>query len=576
MRQGKSRDPRPRQEKPVHARMVTTASSPVPRPRTLDLVALIITGLVAVPIVAVVVSGLAGTTGTIEHLASTVLADYVVNTLLLGLLVVVGVLVVGVPAAWLAAACEFPGRRFLEAALVLPLAAPAYVLAYAYADFLSAFGPVQGALRGAFGVEIGEYWFPDIRSLWGAALMLVLVLYPYVYLLARARFLSESATALDAARTLGRGPWRAFFSVSLPLARPALAAGAALALMETFADYGTVSYFGVPVFSTGIYNAWFSFGDPAAAAQLASLLVGFVALALLVERLVRGGARYHEAGRRDARPLRTRLRGLHAVGAAAACALPPLLGFVVPGIVLVGLLVDEGGPARDFWLHLTHSLTLAAIAAAVATLAALIVGYARCERAKSPAARASFVAGLGYAVPGTVIAVGVLIPFAAFDNWLDAAARNLFGAGTGLLITGGIAGLIFAYLVRFLSVALQSVNAGFERITPSIGGAARMLSRGSWDALSRVYAPMLAPSALTAALIVFVDVMKELPATLMLRPFNFDTLAVAAHNYAADERLGHAAAPALAIVAAGVIPCVLLIRAISAAAHGRNAPAVLP
>jgi iron(III) transport system permease protein len=508
-----------------------------------------------------------GTGDTLAHLAATVLPDYVFNTLLLGALVVVGVLVVGVPAAWLVAACDFPGRGVLEAALVLPLAAPAYVLAYAYADFLSPFGPVQAALRGAFGWEAGGYWFPDVRSLWGAALMLTLVLYPYVFLLARARFLSESAAALDAARTLGRGAWRAFFTVSLPLARPALAAGAALALMEAFADYGTVSYFGVPVFSTGIYSAWFSFGDPQAAAQLASMLVGFVALALLIERLARGRRRYHEAGRRDARPHRVKLHGIRAAGAALACVLPPLLGFVLPAVVLTDLLLGEGAPSRDFWRHVLNSLMLAAIAALVATLTAMVLGYARRDRPHALASHASNIAGLGYAVPGAVIAVGVLLPFAAFDNWFDAQMRSAFGIGTGLLITGGIAGLVFAYVVRFLSVALQSVDAGLARITPSVGGAARMLSRGSWDALVRVYAPMIAPSALTAILIVFVDVMKELPATLMLRPFNFDTLAVAAHNYAADERLGHAASPSLAIVLAGIVPCILLIRSIAAAAR---------
>jgi iron(III) transport system permease protein len=552
-----------------------TSFSPLQHLRTLDVAALAIAALVATPIVAVVVIAVTGTPDTFVHLAATVLPDYVVNTLMLGALVVAGVLIVGVPTAWLVSSCDFPGRSWLKAALVLPLAAPAYVLAYAYADLLSPYGPVQGALRGVFGADVAV-WFPDVRALWGAALMLTLVLYPYVYLLARARFLSESAAALDAARTLGRGPWRAFFAVSLPLARPALAAGAALALMETLADYGTVSYFGVPVFSTGIYNAWFSFGDPAAAAQLASLLVGFVALALLVERLARGGARYHEAGRRDARPHRVRLGGARAVGAVVVCALPPVLGFVVPACALASLLIAEGNPAREFWQHLLHSLTLAGAAALVATMAALVLGYARKERPHSPAARASAIAGLGYAAPGAVIAVGVLIPFAAFDNWFDAQMRAAFGISTGLLITGGIAGLVFAYLVRFLSVALQSVNAGLERITPSVGGAARMLSRGSWDALVRVHAPMIAPSALTAILIVFVDVMKELPATLMLRPFNFDTLAVAAHNYAADERLGHAAAPALAIVLAGIIPCVLLIRGIAAAARGRETPAVLP
>ena len=551
-------------------------SAPFARLTALDVTALLLALLLAIPLISVCLSLFAGPSATFAHLAATVLPDYIINTLALGVLVAVGVLIVGVPAAWLVAMCDFPGKRLLEAALVLPLAAPAYVLAYAYTDLLDSYGPVQSALRTAFGWQVGDYWFPDMRSLPGAALMLILVLYPYVYLLARARFLAESATALEAARLLGRGPWHSFFAVSLPLARPALAAGATLALMEAFADYGTVSYFGVPVFTTGIYRAWFSFGDPTAAAQLAAFLIGFVALALCLERFARGEARYHETGRRDRRPAAIRLSAPKALTAIVLCTLPPFFGFAVPASSLVNLLIQAGGPARDFWHHLMNSLTLAVLAGVIATIVAIVFAFARHERPRGPVARAVDFVSLGYAAPGAVIAVGVLIPFAAFDNALDAAVRSSLGISTGLLLTGGIAALLFAYLVRFLAVALQSVNAGLERITPSVGGAARMLARGNWDALWRVHAPLIAPSAFTAALIVFVDVMKELPATLMLRPFNFDTLAVAANNYAADERLGFAAAPSLAIVAAGIIPCILLIRGIAAATHGRDAPMPLP
>jgi iron(III) transport system permease protein len=554
------------------APLTTAAARGTPRLLALDAVATGIAVLLAVPVVSVALSVFSGDSSVFLHLAETVLPEYIRNTLVLAALVVFGVLMVGVPAAWLTAACEFPGRRWLEAALVLPLAAPAYVLAYAYSDFLSSFGPVQAAWRSLTGAEIGDYWFPEIRSLPGAALMLVLVLYPYVYVLARARFLSESAAALDAARMLGRSAWNAFFTVSLPLARPALAAGAALALMETLADYGTVSYFGVPVFTTGIYRAWFGLQDPGAAAQLAAILVGFVALILLAERFARGGARFHETGRRDARPARLQLRGGKAAAAIFACSVPPLLGFAVPAGVLLHLLLQTGAPERDFGAHLVHSLVLAGAAAVLATLVAFVLAFARKEGPRSVAGRAASLAGLGYAVPGAVIAVGVLVPFAAFDNLVDAGARSALGVSTGLVLTGSIAGLVFAYLVRYLAVAQQSVAAGLERITPSIGAAARLLGRGPWDVMRRVHLPLIAPSALTAALLVFVDVMKELPATLMLRPFNFDTLAIAAHNYAGDERLGQAAAPSLAIVAAGIIPCILLIRGIAAVAHGRETP----
>ncbi len=540
----------------------------------LDAVTAIIALVLAIPVLSVFFSAAFADDIVFSHLASTVLGAYVLNTALLGVMVGFGVMLLGVPTAWLVSTCEFPGRRVLEAALVLPLAAPAYVLSYAYADFLSAFGPVQSSLRGLFGVEFGAYWFPDIRTLPGVALMLTLVLYPYVYLLVRARFLSESGAAWDAARSLGRGPWSAFLSVSLPLARPAIAAGTALALMETFADYGTVSYYGVPVFTTGIYRAWFSFGDPAAAAKLAALLILFVALALSSERWARGGARFHETGRRDFRPKRMVLRGTKSAMAISLCALPPILGFALPSIVLFSLLLRTGLPGREFSQHLVNSFTLAALAALAATAIAFIFAFARKTRPKTLAGRAAGIAGLGYAVPGAVIAIGVLAPFAFFDNTLDALFQSLFGVSTGLVLTGSVIGLIFAYVVRYLAVALQSVSSGMERITPSISGAARMLGRGNGDILRRVYLPLLSPSALTAVLLVFVDVMKELPATLMLRPFNFDTLAVAAHNYAADERLGFAAAPSLALVAVGIIPCFLLIRSISSAAQDQIGPAL--
>jgi iron(III) transport system permease protein len=536
----------------------------------LDAVALGLALLLVIPIISVCASVFAGANPVFIHIAETVLFEYAGNTLTLGILVIAGVLIIGVPAAWLVTACEFPGRRILEAALILPLAAPAYVLAYAYAGFLSAFGPVQTGLRDLTGWEVGDYWFPDVRSLPGAALMLVLVLYPYVYLLARARFLSESATALEAARLLGRGPWASFFAVSLPLARPALVAGAALAAMETIADYGTVSYFGVPAFTTGIYNAWFSFSDPQAASQLAAVLIGFVALALVAERTMRGGARFHETGQRDRRPARMRLTSTQSAATIAVCGLPPIFGFLVPALVLLSLLIESGGPARDFGRHLFNSLTLAGSAAIIVTAGALVLAFARKERPQALAGRAASFASLGYAVPGAVIAVGVLGALVFVDNIADFASRMLLGAPAGLVLTGGVVALMFAYLVLYLAVALQSITAGLERITPSIGAAARLLARGPWDVLKRVYLPLVAPSILTAALLVFVDVMKELPATLMLRPFNFDTLAIAANNYASDERLNWAAAPSLAIVAAGILPCILLIRGIAASQQGKG------
>ncbi len=536
-----------------------------------DWVATGIAVVLAVPIVSVVLTAMGGDSAAITHLAGTLLPEYVANTLVLGALVVIGVLAIGLPSAWLVAACEFPGRRIAEAALILPMAAPAYVLAYAYADFLSAFGPLQASLRALSGWEVGEYWFPEIRSLPGAALVLTLVLYPYVYILARAHFLTRSAAALEAARSLGRSPREILVSVTLPLARPALVAGASLVLMETFADYGTVAYFGVPVFTTGITRAWISLSNLSGAAQLATLLLVFVALVLALERRARGQQRFHETGRRDRRPLRTILRGWPARAALFACTLPPLFGFLIPVAILISLMLGTGLPERVFWAHLFNSLTLAVLAGVVAAVVAVILALARKQRPASIAGRAASLAGLGYAVPGVVIAIGVLTPFALFDNALNGMLQATIGVPAGLILTGSIAGLIFAYVVRYLAVALQSITAGLERITPSIEAAARLLGKGPWDAARRVYLPMIAPSALSAMLLVFVDVMKELPATLMLRPFNFDTLAVAAHNYAADERLGFAAAPSLVIVAAGVVPCVLLLQTISRMAENAAA-----
>jgi iron(III) transport system permease protein len=542
----------------------------------LDGAALLLSLSLAVPIASVCFSLLSGQSAVFVHLAQTVLGEYAANTLMLTGLVVLGVLAVGVPAAWLTACCEFPARRFLESALILPLAAPAYVLAYAYADFLSAYGPVQRWLQNLTGWETGDYWFPDVRSLPGAALMLILTLYPYVYLLARARFLNESASAREAARLLGRGAWSSFFAVSLPLARPALVAGATLAAMNSFADYGTVSYFGVPVFTTGIYSAWFSFSDQVAARELAAVLIGFVALVLIAERVLRGRAAFHETGRRDRRPARYVLSPLQSAGAMVGCAVPPLLGFVVPALVLGELLLESGGPTRDFSRHLFNTLTLAAAAGGIVTLGAILLAFARKERPQGIAGRAAAFAGLGYAVPGSVIAVGVLVPFAAFDNAVANVFQRMFGVSPGLILTGGIVALLFAYTALYLAVALQSVSAGLTRVTPSISAAAKLLAEGPWDVLRRVYLPLIAPSVLTGALLVFVDVMKELPATLMLRPFNFDTLAIAANNYASDERLSWAAAPSLAIVAAGIIPCILLIRSIAASAGGREDTPPLP
>ena len=508
-----------------------------------------------------------GTSATWAHLAATVLSEYIANSLWLCLGVGCGVGIVGVATAWLTAMHDFPGRRFFEWALVLPLAVPAYVMAYVYTDFLQFVGPVQSLLRDTFGWEHGDYWFPDIRTLPGAMLMFISVLYPYVYLLARSAFLERASGMLEAARTLGMGPWRAFFAVSLPLARPAIAAGVALALMETLADYGTVAYFAVNTFTTGIYRAWFSLGDRVAAAQLAAMLLAFVFFLLMAERISRGRARYHNTTGRN-RPMGgARLRGLSALLATLACALPLLLGFVLPAALLLKMALTDGDAqfGERFLVLSRNSFVLASATAVIGVLLALLLGYGARLSKSALSSGLNRLVGLGYAVPGSVIAVGVLIPVTRLDNWLAGQWEHWLGHNPGLLITGGIAALVYAYLVRFLAVALHTVESSLSKITPNMDDAARSLGLGQGETLRRVHVPMLRGSLLTAGLLVFVDVMKELPATLVMRPFNFDTLATQAYTLASDERLAEASTASLAIVVVGLLPLIALSQQITAA-----------
>lgn len=531
----------------------------------LVLTALVIALLAGLPVASVGFNlFLGGTNQTWSHLADTVLPEYVGTSLTLCLGVGFGVAVIGVMTAWLTAMHDFPGRKVFEWALVLPLAMPAYVMAYVYTDFLQFVGPVQTSLREFFEWRRGDYYFPDIRTLPGAMLMFVFVLYPYVYLLARTAFLERAGGVLEAARTLGIGPWRAFFTISLPLARPAVAAGVALALMETLADYGTVAYFAVNTFTTGIYRAWFSLGDRIASAQLAAILLGFVLLLVVIERLTRGRARYHNTSQRVRPPVSRLPRGAGLL-AMLACALPLILGFLLPATLLLRMAFGEGDSqfGARFITLAGNSLTLAGLTALVAVVLAVLLAYSA-RLTKTMLSRSlNRLVGLGYAVPGTVIAVGVLIPVTRLDNWLAAQWLAWFGVNPGLLLTGGIAALIYAYLVRFLAVALQTVEASLSKITPSMDDAARSLGLGQGSTLRRVHVPILRGSLFTAGLLVFVDVMKELPATLVMRPFNFDTLATQTYVLASDERLTEASTAALAIVAVGLLPLIALSRQIS-------------
>ena len=526
----------------------------------LNIVTIGVAVVLAVPVVVVVLNVFAPGSGTWTHLAATVLPEYVRNSLGLLLGVAYGVVTIGVTAAWLTTMCQFPGRRLLEWGLLLPMAMPAYVMAYAYTDLLQFAGPVQTALREWMSWGPGDYWFPDVRSLTGAVAMLSFVLYPYVYLLARAAFLEQSDSMLEVARASGYGAWRTFAHVALPLARPGIVAGTALALMEALADFGTVSYFGVQTFTTGIYRAWFSLGDHVAAAQLSAMLLGFVIVVLLVERLSRGRAGFHNTAPRKRLPYPYRLEGFKAFVAFTACAIPLALGFFVPaGILLNHALASEGAGFGARYADFTfNTVTLALCTAALAVALALLVGYASRTTRSRWVRSAHRIAGLGYAVPGAVIAVSVLIPVTRLDHALAGFVEWATGAPSGLILTGGIAALVYAYLVRFFALSLQTIDAGLAKVTPNMDAAARSLGLGPGATLIRVHAPLLWRSTVVAGLLVFVDVMKELPATFVMRPFNFDTLAVQAFNFASDERLAEASAAGLTIVAAGLLPILLL------------------
>ncbi|MEL6169999.1 MAG: iron ABC transporter permease [Pseudomonadota bacterium] len=513
---------------------------------------------------ATLVAALAGGHGTLAALWDTVLPRYTATTLTLVVCVGIGTALIGTGAAWLVTMTRFPGARLFEIALALPLAFPAYVLAYAYTDVLDHPGIVQATLRDITGWGPRDYWFPEVRSTGGAAVMLTLVLYPYVYLLARAAFLQQSSTAFIAARALGRSAWGAFRAVSLPMARPAIAAGVLLALMETIADYGTTAYFGVQTYATGIYLSWFSLADRAAAAQLALGLLAFALLIAALERQQRGAARHHTPGKRLERLSPMGLRGWHAWTAAAFCAVPVLFGFLLPVIILANMAIgsEQDLLSPRYLGFIRNTVTLASISALITVLAAVAIGF-NARLSPGPIARAAANIGrLGYAVPGGVIAVGLLVPFAAFDNALDAWMRATFDISTGLLVTGSIWLLVVAYMVRFMAAALGAYDSGLSSVPANMDAVARTLGQSPAGMLARVHLPILRPSVLTAGLIVFVDVAKELPATLIMRPFNYDTLAVQAHRLAADERLAGAAVPSLVIVAIGLLPVILVCRAL--------------
>jgi len=513
----------------------------------------------ALPVLAVLGSWLqwnGDSASILREMAATVLPDYALTTLGLCLMVAVGVTVLGLATAALVTLFDFPGRGVFEWLLLLPLAMPAYVVAYAYTDFLQFSGPLQVALRESLGLQ-GHLW-PDVRSVWGAALVFTLSLYPYVYLLARTALVERASGLMEAARLLGAPLPRRIREIALPLARPAVAAGVALALMETLADFGVSSYFGIQTFTAGIYKAWLSMDNRIAAAQLATLLLVVVLFLLQLEQRAQKRMRFNQGrgsrqGSAEAKPFQ--LHGIRRLVAWTVCSLPVLLGFVLPVLIMLRAFVGETSdmPWDRFGQWAWTSLRLGAVTAVLAVGVALALAFSVRTRADRISQGAIQLVGLGYAIPGAVVVVGLLLPV----GWIQ---QTWPASSAGAWITATSLGLVWAYLVRFCAVALQSVQSGYARIPGSLDDSSRMMGVTGWGLMRRVHAPLLQRTTIAAALLVFVDVMKELPATMVLRPFNSDTLAVVAYQLARDERLGEAALPSLALVLVGLIPVILLSR----------------
>lgn len=527
---------------------------------------LIIAGMILTPLFAVAWMALFPTENIWPHLLATVLPDYVTNTLILMTMTGVGAACLGAGGAWLTTMKQFPGRRFFDWALLAPLAIPAYIGAYALVDLLEYAGPVQTTLRDLFGWRNSrDYWFPAIRSIWSAGLVMTLSLYPYVYLLSRAAFREGSVGALEVSRALGCGPWESFYRVALPLARPSIAVGTAIVMMETLNEFGAVDFFAVRTMTVGVFTTWLESSNVGGAAQISCVMMMFVLALLGLERAGRRGRRYHNLSRAYRPIQRERLTGASAAIATVACALPLLIGFLLPVSVIAYHAMEflEGWLDPEFWSALLRTIALGVSAAGIAVIAGVFLAFGA-RRAKSPAPRIIAQATMiGYAAPGAVLAVGVLIPFAALDRAIHYTSLDLFGVGTGLLITGSAAAIIFAYVVRFNAIAFGAVDGAFGRVTPSMDAAARSLGETAGGALRRVHLPLISGSMVTAAMLIFVDAVKELPATLILRPFNFSTLSTHVYDYASREHLAQAAPAALAIIVVGLAPVAILIRSLN-------------
>jgi iron(III) transport system permease protein len=553
---------------PGTAHPVSTTGKPLgKRPGYPTMAALVTAVIVFMPIAAIFIIGFSADPDNWQHMMTNVIPRAGLRTFWLLLFTGLITAIVGVGSAWLVASCEFPLRRFLSPALVLPLAIPSYLAAYAFGEFLDFTGPVQTAYRALFGfTSARDYRFFDVKSLSGAVLVMSAVLYPYVYLACRSMFLMQGRAAADVARTLGSSPLRVFARIQVPMARPAIMIGLTLVMMETLNDIGAVEYLGVQTLTFSVYDTWLNRGSLAGAAQIACFMLVIVAGLLIVERMARRRQRFssHKTTAIVTDAVRLRLSGVKAVFATLFCLVPILVGFVVPVFVMGGFALRR---IEDFLEPrlldaLWHSTLVSSAAALITVVLAFVLSYAARTDRSRVALGAGRLAALGYGIPGTVLGIGVLIPLATFDNALDGWLRQSFGMSTGLLLSGTGFAIVYAYTVRFLTMAEGTIDAGFQKLSPHLDMAARTLGRSGLQTLRQVLLPNLRPAVLTAALLVFIETLKELSATILLRPFNFNTLATLVYEDASRGMAQDASVAAMIIIAAGLIPVILVSRSL--------------
>ncbi|WP_457938555.1 ABC transporter permease [Aeromonas veronii] len=526
--------------------------------------------LLGLPVIALLFSAFSAEGELFRHLADTVLLDYLGNTLGLVVGVVLLSLLFGVPTAWLVAMCQVPGRRALQWALMLPMAMPSYIVAYVYTDLLDYSGPLQAGLRALFGWNSpADYWFPAIRSLGGAAWVLALVLFPYVYLLTRASFLEQSVSLIHSSRLLGCTPWQSFRRLSLPLARPAIMVAVSLVAMETLADFATVHFFAINTLTTAVYDTWLGYGSLATAAKLSCLMLLAVVLLIALERRSRSRQQVFQKSMGHEQPLRYPLKGMSRWLAGLWCWGLVLAGFALPFIILLdyGVRYFELSWTPEFVRFAGNSLAISALTALLAMGIALLLGFFRRLDGGFKSLLPLRIAAMGYAMPGTVLAIGVLVPLTALDFAINDLAEWLGRQGPGLLLTGTITAIVFGYLVRFVAIAIGSVESSMGKISPSLDMAARSLGQGDGGMLRRVHLPLVRRGLFAGAMLVFIESMKELPAALLLRPFNFDTLATHVYQFVSDEMLERGALGAIVIVLVGLLPLIWVNRSLDSPGH---------